>query len=62
MMIFPIVIPGRALQRPNPESRGSGFDAAHRPGTTVINKSTARRPACQSRSRGNRSRSPHWPA
>src|SRR4030095_6974366 len=30
---FSVVIPGR-LGEPNPESRGSGFDAAHRPGTT----------------------------
>jgi hypothetical protein len=28
-----LVIPGR-LKEANPESRGSGFDASHRPGTT----------------------------
>jgi hypothetical protein len=30
-----IVIPGR-IEDANPESRGSGFDASHRPGMTVI--------------------------
>jgi hypothetical protein len=32
--IRPPVIPGR-LEEPNPESRDSGFDAAHRPGMTA---------------------------
>ncbi|MBW5439540.1 hypothetical protein FXB41_33765 [Bradyrhizobium canariense] len=40
----PAVIPGR-LAEPNPESRGSGFDASHRPGTTGLNYPVFRNPA-----------------
>src|ERR1700742_3463912 len=37
---FLFVIPGRARQRANPESRDSGFDALHRPGMTVVAATT----------------------
>src|ERR1700730_15394121 len=35
MILPPLSFRGR-LEEANPESRGSGFDAAHRPGTTVL--------------------------
>src|ERR1700726_2752684 len=35
-IVFPPLSFRGRLEEANPESRGSGFDAAHRPGTTVL--------------------------
>src|SRR4029450_6454614 len=65
--LSPFVIPGCApWRRPGIHTHDGGYGFRVRgfaaPRNDGVNRSTALRLACQSRSRGNRNRSLHWPA